>query len=163
MLDVLNDGDREEARLLLEAMRDFGIAREKRAREVVGYLRSNIDLVAVEGPSLGTMESENQHLYGSRMGSVSCAWSCPGASAMARVISRKSSKRAIPSLTRSLTPRRAEQRERRILGALAGGAGKVVECVGGGYLPSHRARLVGKSAEVRHAAGIDKGMVTVLG
>ena len=45
------------------------------------------------------------------------------------MISRKSSKRAIPSLTRSrsLTPRRAKQRERRILSALAGGAGKVVE------------------------------------
>ena len=165
VLDVLNDGDREEACLLLEAMRDFGIAREKRAGEVVGYLRNNIDLVAVEGPSLGTMESENQHLYGSRMDSVPCAWSRPGASAMARVISRKSSKRAIPSLTRSrsLTPRRAEQRERRILSALAGGAGKVVECVGSGYLPPHRASLVGKSAEVRHAAGIDKGMVPVLG
>ena len=165
MLDVLNDGDREEACLLLEAMRDFGIAREKRAGEVVGYLRNNIDLVAVEGPSLGTMESENQHLYGSRMDSVPCAWSRPGASAMARVISRKSSKRAIPSLTRSrsLTPRRAKQRERRILSALAGGAGKVVECVGSGYLPPHRASLVGKSAEVRYAAGIDEGMVPVLG
>ncbi|MFR2951079.1 MAG: UPF0236 family transposase-like protein [Collinsella intestinalis] len=165
VLDVLNDGDREEACLLLEAMRDFGIAREKRAGEVVGYLRSNIDLVAVEGPSLGTMESENQHLYGSRMDSVPCAWSRPGASAMARVISRKSSKRAIPSLTRSrsLTPRRAKQRERRILSALAGGTGKVVECVGSGYLPPHRASLVGKSAEVRYAAGIDKGMIPVLG
>ena len=165
VLDVLNDGDREEACLLLVAMRDFGIAREKRAGEVVGYLRNNIDLVAVEGPSLGTMESENQHLYGSRMDSVPCAWSRPGASAMARVISRKSSKRAIPSLTRSrsLTPRRAKQRERRILSALAGGAGKVVECVGSGYLPPHRASLVGKSAEVRYAAGIDEGMVPVLG
>ena len=84
---------------------------------------------------------------------------------MARVISRKSSKRAIPSLTRSrsLTPRRAKQRERRILSALAGGTGKVVECVGSGYLPPHRASLVGKSAEVRYAAGIDKGMIPVLG
>ena len=111
------------------------------------------------------MESESQRLYGSRMDSVPCAWSRPGASAMARVISRKSSKRAIPSLTRprSLTPRRAEQRERRILNALAGGAGKVVECAGSGYLSPHRASLVGKSAEVRYAAGIDKGMVPVPG
>lgn len=71
----------------------------------------------------------------------------------------------IPSLTRSrsLTPRRAKQRERRILSALAGGTGKVVECVGSGYLPPHRASLVGKSAEVRYAAGIDKGMIPVLG
>ncbi|MFR5093401.1 MAG: hypothetical protein ACLTDR_16730 [Adlercreutzia equolifaciens] len=65
--------------------------------------------------------------------------------------------------SRSLTPRRAKQRERRILSALAGGTGKVVECVGSGYLPPHRASLVGKSAEVRYAAGIDKGMIPVLG
>ncbi|MFR5092854.1 MAG: hypothetical protein ACLTDR_13455 [Adlercreutzia equolifaciens] len=97
-LDVLNDGDREGGVPLARghARLSASPARKGRAR-VVGYLRSNIDLVAVEGPSLGTMESENQHLYGSRMDSVPCAWSRPGASAMARVISRKSSKRAIPS------------------------------------------------------------------
>ena len=92
VIDVLNDGDKEEACLLLEAMRDMGVAREKRSAEVVGYLRNNIDIIAIEGPSLGTMESENQHLYGSRMDSVPCAWSHPGASAMARVVSRKHSK-----------------------------------------------------------------------
>lgn len=161
VLDVLADGDKEEACLLLEAMGETGIARKKRAGEVVGYLRNNIDLIAVEGPSLGTMESENQHLYGSRMDSVPCAWSRPGASAMARVISRKSSGRAIPSMTRSrsLTPKHARQRERRMLKALASGAGKMVESVGSGYLPPHRASLVGKSADVRYAAGIDKGMI----
>ena len=166
VLDVLNDGDKEEACLLLEAMRDMGIAREKRSAEVVGYLRNNIDIIAVEGPSLGTMESENQHLYGARMDSVPCAWSRPGASAMARVISRKSSKRRVPRMTRSrsLTPKRAKQRERRILAALnAGSAGKLVESTGNGYLPPHHASLVGMSADVRYAAGIDKGMIPMRG
>ena len=74
VLDVLNDGDKEEACKLLELMRDYGLARGKRSTEVVGYLRNNIDLIAVEGPSLGTMESENQHLYGARMDSAPCAW-----------------------------------------------------------------------------------------
>ena len=166
VLDVLNDGDKEEACKLLELMRDYGLAREKRSTEVVGYLRNNIDLIAVEGPSLGTMESENQHLYGARMDSVPCAWSRPGASAMARVISRKHSKREVPRMTRarSLTPKRAKQRERRILAVLnTGSAGKLVESTGSGYLPPHHASLVGMSADVRYAAGIDKGMIPVWG
>ena len=166
VLDVLNDGDKEEACLLLEAMRDFGIAREKRTTEVVGYLRNNIDLIAVEGPSLGTMESENQHLYGARMDSVPCAWSRPGASAMARLVSRRASRREVPRLTRSrsLTPKRAKQRERRILAALdTGGAGKMVESVGSGYLPPHQASVARMKAEVRYAAGIDSGMIPMQG
>ena len=166
VLDVLNDGDKEEACLLLEAMRDMGVAREKRTTEVVGYLRNNVDLIAVEGPSLGTMESENQHLYGARMDSVPCAWSRPGASAMARVVSRRHSHREIPRMTRSrsLTPRRAERRERRILAALnTGGAGKMVESVGKGYLPPHQASVAGMAAEVRYAAGIDSGMIAMQG
>ena len=166
VLDVLNDGDKEEACLLLEAMRDSGIAREKRSTEVLGYLRNNIDIIAVEGPSLGTMESENQHLYGARMDSVPCAWSRPGASAMARVISRKHSKREIPRMTRSrsLTPRRAKQRERRILAAMSSGsAGKLVESTGRGYLPPHQVRVNTKPVEVRHVAGVDAGMIPIRG
>lgn len=166
VLDVLGDGDREEACKLLELMRDYGIARGKRTGEVVGYLRNNIDLIAVEGPSLGTMESENQHLYGARMDSVPCAWSRAGASAMARVVSRRHSRRAIPRMTRSrsVTPKRAKQREKRIIASLRPkGAGKVVESVGSGYLPPHQASVTGLSAEVRYAAGIDSGMIAMQG
>lgn len=166
VLDVLNDGDKEEACKLLELMRDSGIAREKQATKVAGYLRNNIDLIAVEGPSLGTMESENQHLYGARMDSVPCAWSRQGASAMARIVSRKHSKRKAPHMTRSrsLTPKRAKQRERRILAVLnTRGSGKMVESVGSGYLPPHQASLIGMAAEVRYAAGIDSGMIPMQG
>ena len=167
VLGVLNDGDVEEAASLLEAMRDLGVARPgKHTDRVAAYLRNNADIIAAEGPSLGTMESENQHLYGARMDSVPCAWSAAGASAMARVISRRSSGREIPRMTRSrsLTPRRAKQRERRVLAALdAGSAGKMVESVGSGYLPPHQASLVGSSAEVRYAAGVDSGMIAMQG
>ncbi len=166
VLGVLNDGDKEEARKLLEAMRDLGIAREGQATKTIGYLRNNIDLIAVEGPSLGTMESESQHLYGARMDGVPCAWSRPGASAMARVVSRKHSHREIPRMTRSRSPapKRAKQREARIIKALwPKGAGKMVESTGSGYLPPHQASLVGMAAEVRHAAGIDSGMIPIQG
>lgn len=167
VLDVANDGDAEEAARLLEAMRDLGVARPgKRTDRVVAYLRNNADIIAADGPSLGTMESENQHLYGARMDSVPCAWSAAGASAMARVISRRSSKREIPRLTRarSVTKRRARRCEDRILASLAtGGAGKVVESVGSGYLPPHQARVASMSAEVRHAANVDWGMPLMQG
>ena len=166
VLDVLNDGDKEEACKLLELMRDNGIARGKQATRVAGYLRGNIDLIAAEGPSLGTMESENQHLYGARMDSVPCAWSRPGASAMARNLSRRHSHREVPRMTRSrsLTPMQAKRREAKIIAALwPKGAGKVVESVGSGYLPPHQASLAGMAAEVRYAAGIDKGMIPMQG
>ena len=112
------------------------------------------------------MESENRRPYGARTGSVPCAWSRPGASAMARVVSRKRSRREIPRMTRSrsLAPKRAKRRERRILAALdAGGAGKMAGSVGSGYLPPHQASLAGMSAEVRYAAGIDSGMIPMQG
>lgn len=163
---VLSDGDEEGACKLLELMRDYGIARGRQATRVVGCLRNNIGLTAVEGPSPGTMGSENQHLYGARMDSVPCAWSRPGASAMAGVVSRKHSHREMPRMTRSrsLTPRRAKQRERRVLAALdAGSAGKMVESVGSGCLPPHHASFVNMAAEVRYAAGIDSGMISMQG
>ena len=100
------------------------------------------------------------------MDSVPCAWSRPGASAMARLVSRRASGRDVPRLTRSrsLTPKRAKQRERRILAALdTGGAGKMVESVGSGYLPPHQASVAHMKAEVRYAAGIDSGMIPMLG
>ena len=37
------------------------------------------------GPSMGTMEAEQQHMYKVRMGSFPCAWSPEGADAMARL------------------------------------------------------------------------------
>lgn len=162
VLNVLNNGDKKEACVLLGIARDTGIAREKQTNKVLTYLKNNLDLIAAGGPSLGTMESENQHLYGARMDSVPCAWSMQGASAMARIISRRHSHRAVPQMTRSrsMTPRMVQRRERRILNALSSaGAGKLVESVGSGYLPPHQASLAGKSAEVRYAAGLDKGMI----
>ena len=166
VLDVLADGDVEEACCLLEAMGGLGAARGGRAARVAGYLRNNAGLIAAEGPSLGTMESENQHLYGARMDSVPCAWSREGASAMSRVISRRASKRAVPRMTRerSAGRRRTERRERRILASLeAGGAGRMVESVGSGYVPPHQASVASASAEVRYAAGLNSGMILMQG
>lgn len=166
VLEVVADGGVEEACRLVEACAELGEARPKRAAEVVSYLRGNAAAIAVEGPSLGTMESENQHLYGARMDSFPCAWSREGASAMARVRSRLHSGREVPRMTRarSETPRRRARRERRELewlGSRGMSASAVVECAPKGYEPPHRASVSGLSAEVRYAAGVDRGMVAI--
>lgn len=161
LVDVVNDGGKEEAAALLEACIDLGVAREGTAGRVLGYLRNNMGLIAVDGPSLGTMESENQHLYKSRMASVPCAWSRRGASDMARVRSRVRSRRAVPARTRagSATPLRRRRDAARELAALSGGptAGSVPSRVGRGYEPP-AASVAGMSAEVRYAAAVDSGM-----
>ena len=39
----------------------------------------------------------------------------------------------------------------------------MVESTGSGYLPPHHASFVNMAAEVRHAAGIDSGMIPIQG
>lgn len=106
LIEVVRDGGKEAA-ALLEACIGRGLAR-KSAPRVLAYLRNNMGIIAAERPSLGTMESENQHLYKSRMTSVPCAWTCEGASHMARLRSRRGANRAVPPRTRagSVTPLR---------------------------------------------------------
>lgn len=167
VVEVINDGGKEEAVALLKACLDAGLAREARTRSVISYLEGNIDHIALDGPSLGTMESENQHLYGVRMDSFPCAWSERGASDMARIISRRESGAPVPRMTRgrSTGDRRRESRERKELSFYAGrgGAGKMVESVGSGYLPPHQAdtgRMApGKAyALVKGMANLDRGI-----
>ena len=161
VLEVLLDGDKQEAACLLEASIELGVAREKNARRVAGYLRNNMDLIGAEGPSLGTMESENQHLYSARMEAFPCAWSRQGASDMARIRSRMHSRRALPKMTRatSVTPARRRRDAARESRSLPEGlpAGAVVQSSGRGYLPK-QASVAGASAEVRFAAGLNSGM-----
>lgn len=144
VIDVLNDGDEKEAIALLETAKDAGIARERQTRAVIAYLENNSDAIAVDGPSLGTMESENQHLYGARMDSYPCAWSLRGASDMARIISRRESGTAIPKMSRerSRGTRRRKRREMKEMSFYSKqglSADKVLESDGSGYLPPHQA------------------------
>ena len=166
VLDCLWDAGQREAAALIDAAAELGEARPERAARVSAYLRGNMPFLGVPGPSLGTMESENQHLYGVRMDSFPCAWSVRGASDMARLRSRLHSGVAVPRMTRerSETRRRRAARERRELRALESQglpAAKVVQSVGEGWEPPHRASVAGLSAEVRYAAGVDKGMVAL--
>lgn len=168
VVEVLNGGDKREAVALIRAAAGLGLARRGQAERVAGYLEGNAGAIAVEGPSLGTMESENQHLYGARMDSVPCAWSPRGASDMARIISRRESGTPVPRATRegSMGARRRKRREERELSLLesrGASAGKVVESVGSGYLPPHQADTRGMDAGKAYAlyrgmAILDRGI-----
>ena len=158
-------GEKEAAPRILAAAAELGLARPKRAAEVAAYLLNNMELIAAEGPSLGTMESENQHVYGVRMDSFPCAWSVRGASDMARLRCRSVSGRQIPRMTRekSMSKRRRAARERRELAPYTGGSGRAPESSGRGYEAPHRASAVGMAAEIRYAADVDGGMVAIKG
>lgn len=139
---VLEGGDVDSAIALLRACAASGLAREKQTMRVAAYLENNRDSIGREGPSLGTMESDSQHVYGARMDSVPCAWSIRGGSDMARMLSRRASGARVPKMTRaaSMSEARRAAREKRVLAALdRGGAGRVLESEGKGYLPPHQA------------------------
>lgn len=157
------DGDVASAAAVLDAAGEYGIA-GKGARKVADYLRRNEEAIYSGGPSLGTMEAEQQHIYGCRMDSVPCGWSAAGADAMARVRSGKYSGRELPHPTRprSASPRRRARSNRRELACLKTKVdAKVPMKVGHGSEAEHKASLAGCSAEVRYAAAIDSGMVGI--
>lgn len=163
VLEIMRDGNNKEAIEVLEACLDEGLARKRQTRAIISYLKGNIDHIAVDGPSLGTMESENQHLYGVRMDSFPCAWSLQGASDMARIISRRESGVRIPHQTRdgSYSERRRKIRERKELSfyATQGSAAKVLESVGSGYLPPHQVDT--RKMKSGKAYALYKGMANI--
>ncbi len=140
VLAVLGDDGAAPAAALLRAAASCGAA-GRAAERAAGYLERNAGAIGAPGPSLGTIESDNQHVYGARMDSVPCAWSVEGGCGMARILSRRASGRAVPRTTRaaSASPRRRAAREAKMVRALErGGAGPMVESTGKGYLPPHQ-------------------------
>lgn len=164
VLGMVVDGYAEEAADAIEMAGALGIA-NKAWPDAASYLRNNAEFIynpAAGG--LGTMEAEQQHVYGARMDSVPCGWSVRGADAMARVRSRMASQRELPHLTRemSATPKRRERSEARTLSSLAAKVDtKVPLSVGRGREAEHVSSVADKSAAVRYAAGVDSGMVAV--
>lgn len=163
ILGMVIDGDAKDAANLIEIAENEGIAK-KNSSKVAAYLRNNAEIIYTPGPSLGTMESEQQHVYGARMDSVPCGWSVQGADAMARIRSRMFSKRKLPRLKRedSISPKRASKRKNRELAYLSKqGSNNIPKSVGSGYEAEHVVALASCSAEVRYTAGVDSGMVGI--
>lgn len=166
ILGMVIDGYALEAADCIEMAGAMGLA-NRGWPEAADYLRNSAEFIYRPGAaSLGTMEAEQQHVCGARMDSVPCGWSVRGAGAMARVRSRRASQRELPRLTRGLsaTPRRREragrlaaEAERRAAAAVPT-ASRVPLSAGRGREVEHAASLVGAPANVRYAAGVDRGM-----
>lgn len=110
------------------------VAAASGAEGVAAYLRRHAAEIG-GGPSMGTMEAEQQNMYKVRMGSFPCAWSPVGADAMARLRSWLGSGFALPPRTRESerSPRRRKRRERKLAKHLARQAGGRVKSEGKGW------------------------------
>lgn len=134
---------------LIDDMLEDGTAREG-AEAVAAYLRRHAAEIG-GGPSMGTMEAEQQHMYKARMGSFPCAWSAAGADAMARVRSWVYSGFALPKRTRegSRSRRRAARRDERLAGFVASRPGTRLKSEGKGWEYPVSASLAGMGSDVR--------------
>lgn len=158
LVSVLRSEGAEACAGAIEAMVGAGTAASG-AEGVAAYLRRHAAEIG-GGPSMGTMEAEQQHMYKVRMGSFPCAWSPAGADAMARLRSWLGSGFALPARTRESaeSQRRRERRERKLARHLARRAGGRVKSEGKGWEYPLAASLVGFRADVRYeAAGAPLG------
>lgn len=155
VMDCLWSNRANDAADLLEECHSAGEANAN-AGHVAAYIRNNAEYIHAGSVSLGTMEAEQEHLYKSRMASVPCAWSREGVNDMARIRSRKYSKREIVMPTRDsmLSAKRRRARERRIERALEGTCRRPPETVGRGWEYPYRASTNGMRADIRYHAGL---------
>ena len=158
-LSELHAGDAAACADALEAFAAGGAARPEAVAQVAPYLRAHASSIGVEGPSLGTMEPENQHVYQSRLSSVPCAWTRRGADSIARIRSRIASGREVLRLGRGrrITPAARRRREGRVEAALAGAgpsASQVVQSEGRGWEYPLRGSTSGMRADVRYESGL---------
>lgn len=156
-MKLVYEGDAEGCASLLERMAQEGAAKPEQAHAGARYLRNHAGSIGVPGPSLGTMEAENQHVYKSKMASVPCAWSEQGASDMARIRSRQASGRPIPHLSpeERRSARRRDRRKRKEESILPSGpaASCAVASEGRGYEYPVRGSVEAMGAEVRYRSG----------
>ena len=124
--------------------------------KVASYLRNHAAEIG-GGPSMGTMEAEQQHTYKVRMASFPCAWSPAGADAMARVRSWVSSGRAVPRRDReqSISPKRLRARESRLAHMVDPTPNKRVQFEGKGWEYPLIASVEGMRADIRYEAALD--------
>ncbi|MCH3942557.1 MAG: UPF0236 family protein [Atopobiaceae bacterium] len=157
-LSEVYHGDARACADLLGSLAAEGSARPSVVAAVAPYLRAHASCIGVAGPSLGTMEPENQHVYQSRLSGVPCAWTRRGADSMARIRSRQASGRVVPRLSRAtrITPKARSRREERIERALCHGpvASQVVSSEGRGWEYPTQASTTGYRADVQFESGL---------
>lgn len=138
---------------LIRLLSASGEAVTARAGEVADYLDAHASHIGGDGPSMGTMEAEQQHLYKSRMAGVPMAWSREGADAMARVRSAAYSGMEVPPRTRdgALSGRRRARREAAVARSRGSAAAYALQSEGKGWEYPVAGSLSGLRADVRFA------------
>jgi len=143
LIGLVRGGEKEGAVALLKGARDLGLDRGNIGR-VVGYLERHLGAIALPGPSLGTMESTTST-------PVAPAWTrCPAAG--------RSTAPATWAGSSAAASRAGPSRAMRSLERAGLTASQVVQSVGSGYEPPHRASLAGMLAPIPFRAGLDAGM-----
>lgn len=155
MLQVLEAGGPEACAFVIESLASVGALRGG-SDKVAAYLRNHAPEIG-GGPSMGTMEAEQQHTYKSRMASFPCAWSLAGADAMARCRSWIASGRDVPLRTReqSLSPKRRRARDERLAHMVDPTPGRRLQSEGKGWEYPLTASVEGMSADIRFGAALD--------
>jgi hypothetical protein len=111
----LHEGDIER---LIEFLEDKIRSKPKNVKKIEEFLRyivNNQETIAIAGPTLGTMESTNAHVYAARMKVWGGGWSRRGASDMARIRSTIFSGEAIPHpKTQSFYTKKEQKRREKL-------------------------------------------------
>lgn len=155
LLQLLEAGGPEACAFAIDSLASVGALRAG-SEKVAAYLRSHAAEIG-GGPSMGTMEAEQQHTYKVRMASFPCAWSLAGADAMARTRSWIASGRDVPRRTRgeSLSPKRRRARDERLARVVDPTPGKRVQSEGKGWEYPLTASVEGMRADIRYEAALD--------
>ncbi|MBQ9002925.1 MAG: UPF0236 family protein [Eggerthellaceae bacterium] len=155
LLQLLEAGGPEACAFAIDSLASVGALRAG-SEKVAAYLRNHAAEIG-GGPSMGTMEAEQQHTYKSRMASFPCAWSVAGADAMARTRSWISSGREVPRRTRegSLSPKRRRARDARLAALVDPTPGRRVQSDGKGWEYPLVASVGGMRADIRYEAALD--------
>lgn len=153
LVALLRSGGPEACADAIDDLVEDGVASEG-AGAVAAYLRRHAAEIG-GGPSMGTMEAEQQHVHKARMASFPCAWSAAGADAMARVRSWAYSGFDLPARTRegSRSPRRRARRDERLARFVSAQGGSRLKSEGKGWEYPVSASLAGMAAEIRFRAG----------
>lgn len=96
VFELLREGHPQAAADYLETLVNRGFARYKANLDVAQYIRNNAFAIRKTDYSLGTIETDQQHIVSARMKSVPCGWSKEGAHAVLRLQTRISSGLPLP-------------------------------------------------------------------
>jgi hypothetical protein len=132
---------------------------QDKVRKLLTYVRHNKGSIAKDGPSLGTMEGTNAHIYAARMKAWGGGWSRKGASDMARVRSTIASGEELPMPKTRIIFTKQEQRRRDAIRSARETkmSYTIVEADGKGYEPM-RVKVSHLGRSVQYVANVDGWM-----